>query len=473
MERTLALETTKKVGKKVRVCGCVNSRRDHGKLVFVDLRDRSGIIQLVISLLDFADSSTLRVKNPQPEGFSSAKSSLIRLHLEDVIEVVGLVKNRTPQTINPKIPTGKVEVQVEKIKILAKSAELPFDMGQPELKLELPTLLDFRPLTLRHPKISAIFKVQEVIIDSFRQTLKNLGFTEFQAPIIVPATAEGGAEVFSVNYFDFKTYLGQSPQLYKQIMLGVFERVFTVTHAFRAEPSVTTRHLTEYLSLDAEMAFVDSWQEIMDTVEDVVKEILQAVEKKCFQELVMYKTTVPLITVKIPRLKLREAQEIIYQRTKKDKRKEPDLQPADEEEICQWAKKEKGSDFVFITHYPVKKRPFYTYPDPDEPEYTLSFDLLGRGLEWVTGGQRINDYEKLVENIKKWGNDPANFELYLQAFKYGMPPEGGFAFGAERMTMKILELANIREASAFPRDLERVDIRLYEKKKQTDKKIAG
>jgi len=437
----LSGQAVKNVGKEVQLCGWVASRRDHGKLVFVDLRDRSGIIQIV------------------------GEKDLNDLRLEDVVEIVGVVKKRPKEMINPKIPTGEIEIEAKKVKVLAKSAELPIDMGQPELKVELPTLLDLRGLTLRHPKIAAIFKIQEVIIDSFRQALKRLGFTEFQAPIIVPAATEGGAEVFPVKYFDHKAYLGQSPQLYKQIMLGVFERVFTVTHAFRAEPSVTTRHLTEYISLDAEMACINSWEDLMETVESLIKEILAEVGDKCQVELELYKATLPQVG-EIPRIRLREAQEIIYKRTKKDSRKEPDLSPADEEEICRWSKEEKGSDFVFVTHYPVKKRPFYTFPDPKDPDFTLSFDLLGRGLEWVTGGQRINDYENLAANIKKWGNKPEDFELYLQAFKYGMPPEGGFALGAERITMKILNLQNIREASLFPRDMERIDQRLSRMQKK-------
>ena len=436
MERILALETIKKIGKKIRLCGWVDRRRDHGKLVFIDLRDRSGIVQVV------------------------GGSELGELRPQDVIEVIGKVQKRPKGLVNKNLETGEIEVQVEKIKILSKAASLPFDIGKDKLELELPTLLDHRALTIRHKKVRAIFEVQEVVIDVFRKSLKEIGFTEYESPIIMPATAEGGAEVFRVKYFDYNAYLGQSPQLYKQMMLGAFERVFTVTHAFRAEPSVTTRHITEYASLDAEMAFIDSWEDLMDTAEYVIKEIIKAVEKQCKKQLEMHQATTPLVSKRIPRVKLQEALEIIYKRTKRDNRGEPDLEPTDEEEICQWAKEEKGTEFVFITHYPVKKRPFYAYPDPKNPDLTLSFDLIGRGLEWITGGQRIHEYEKLVENIKKWGNDPKDFALYLEAFKYGMPPEGGFAIGAERVTMKILGLKNIREATPFPRDMERVDVRL-------------
>jgi len=276
----------------------------------------------------------------------------------------------------------------------------------------------------------------------------------------VPGATEGGAEVFSLNYFDKKAYLAQSPQLYKQIMVGVFERVFTLAHAYRAEPSVTTRHMTEYLGLDAEMGFITSFEEIMETVERVVRKVFADLEKNCPSELALFSATLPKIGKVIPRLKMREAQEIIFKRSGRDNRQEPDLEPEDEREICRYTEEKYGSELVFITHYPTKKRPFYTYPDPKDPDFTHSFDLLGRGLEWVTGSQRINNYQQLVENIKKWGNDPKNFDIYLQAFKYGMPPEGGFCLGAERITMQVLGLDNIREASLFPRDMERIDIRL-------------
>jgi nondiscriminating aspartyl-tRNA synthetase len=438
MERTLIAETIKKVGQKVRICGWVNTRRDHGKMVFIDVRDRTGIIQVV------------------------GGNELGDLKPQDVMEIVGEVQKRPEKMINKDLPTGMVEVVNGKMNLIAKADSLPFDMGKDWLNLETPTLLDHRALTIRHKTISGIFKLGEIIVDTFRKSLKKIGFTEYESPLIVPATAEGGAEVFQIKYFDYQAYLAQSPQLYKQMMLGAFERVFTVTHAFRAEPSMTTRHLTEYTSLDAEMAFIDSWEDVMETVEYTIKEILTAVKKEGSQYLAMYKANIPLVSKKIPRLKLSEAQEIIYQRTKRDNRKEPDLQPTDEEEICQWAKEEKGSELIFITHYPVKKRPFYTYSDPENPDLTLSFDLLGQGLEWVTGGQRINEYKKLVENIKKWGNNPKTFTLYLETFKYGLPPEGGFAIGLERVVMKILGLQNVREATPFPRDMERIDMRLSE-----------
>ncbi len=425
MERTLAGETPKKIGKKVRLAGWVVARRDHGKLVFIDLGDRSGVVQVV------------------------GGANFGGLHLFDVVEIEGKVAKRPKNLVNPKLETGKVEVAAQKLKVIAAAQELPFDVDA--LQVSLPTLLDNRSLTLRNRRVLSIFKVQEEIIASFRRTMKSLDFTEIQVPTMVPAATEGGAEVFKIDYYGYSAFLAQSPQLYKQIMVGVYEKVFTLAHAYRAEPSETTRHLSEYISLDGEMGFIESWQELMDVVEKIFVNLFDDLSKNCQKELKVFNLKLPKIKRPIPKLKLREAQEIIFKRTGRNVTKEPDLAPGDEREICQFAKEEFGSDLIFITHFPTSKRPFYTYPDPENPDYTLSFDLLGLGLELVTGSQRINDYNQLVKNIKKWGNNPADFETYLQAFKYGMPPEGGFAIGAERVTMKILGLENVKEASLYKR----------------------
>ena len=434
MQRILNIETLKQVGKKVKIGGWVNSRRDHGGIVFFDLRDRTGIIQVVCS-------------EKLAEGIKD----------EYVLEIEGEVQERPIKMVNSDLETGNLELKAEKIKVLAESESLPFDLR--DLNVSLPTLLDYRPLTLRNKKIQAIFKIQEQIISSFRKNMKEMGFAEFESPMIVPSNAEGGAEVFHIDYYNRDAYLSQSPQLYKQILVGVFERVFTVARVFRAEPSVTTRHLSEYISLDAEMGFIESWEDVMDACENVIEGIFSDLQKYCSKELKFFETGLPKI-VKIPRIKMREAQEIIFQRTKRDNRKEPDLEPEDEKEISNWAKEKHGSELIFITHYPTKKRPFYTHPDPKDSDYTLSFDLLFRGLEIVTGGQRINEEKELVKNIKKWKNEPKNFKFYLQVFKYGLPPEGGFAIGLERVVKQILGLSNVREASLFPRDMERIDQRL-------------
>lgn len=436
MKKLFISEIIDKIDQEIELYGWVGNIRDHKKIIFVDLRDRSGTVQLV------------------------GDSSFNKLSPEDVVYIKGIIKKRPENMVNKNILTGEIEVQVKDWKIIAKSEELPFDMSKDELDVTLPTLLDNRSLTLRHPKIKAIFKVQEVIIDAFRRALQAKDFFEFQAPSIISSAPEGGADIFEVKYFNKKAYLAQSPQLYKSLLVSIFERVFSVNKVFRAEPSVTTRHLAEVISLDAEFGFIDDYLEVKDMAEYTIKFILNEVKEKCVNELKLYNATIPEIKNEIPIIKLRDAQEIIFKRTGRDCRSEKDLAPDDEKEICLWSKEEKGSELVFVSHYPTKSRPFYTYPDPENPEFNQGFDLIGRGVEWMTGGRRINDYKTLLKHANDWGITPKNIELYLQAYKYGMPPLGGFAFGAERITMHILGLKNVREASLFPRDMERVDIKL-------------
>jgi len=435
MERTLITDSVTKIDEKVRLEGWVNTIRDHGKITFIDLRDRSGVIQCVGSNLEHVSP-------------------------ESVIEIIGKVAKRPEKLVNSKLKTGSVEIQIESLRIISPAAELPFDMGTEELNLDLPTLLDYRSLTLRHIKQQAIFKVQSVIIDAFRKSLLDKEFLEFQAPSVISAVPEGGAEVFKIKYFDHEAYLSQSPQLYKSLLVGIFERVFSVNQLFRAEPSVTTRHLAEATSLDAEFGFIDSWKDVVDMEEYVVRYIFSEVEKECKDELALFNATLPKISDKIPLLKLREAQEIIFKRTGRDVRTEKDLSPEDEREICKWSLEEKGSELIFISHFPTKSKPFYVFPDPEDPTYGFSVDLLGRGVEWSSGGQRLNDYKDIIDHVREWGLKEEDVELYLQSFKFGVPPLGGFALGAERVTMHILGLKNVREASLFPRDMERVDVRL-------------
>jgi nondiscriminating aspartyl-tRNA synthetase len=444
MERTLIRETVKLVGQKVKVAGFVHAIRSHGKIAFLDLQDRSGLLQVFISKIDL-------IKDIQDQ---------------TVVEIEGIVQARPEKMINKEIITGTVELAAENVKILAKAETLPFDLR--DLNVNLPTLLDFRPLTLRNEKVRDIFKIQEALMEGFKKIAQELDCTEIFVPTISASATEGGAEVFKVNYYGYSAYMTQSPQLYKQIMVPVFERVYTVAHAYRAEPSVTTRHLSESTQLDCEFGFVN-FEQLLDLLEKTATAMLKNAEDKYPQILKKYGVE-KIAFGKIPRLKMREAQEIIFKETGRDVRSEKDLGPEDEVDICQWAKKEKGSDLVTITHYPTKKRAFYTMPDPENPEYSLSYDLLFRGMEMSSGSQRINDCEQLKQVIKDRGMNPADFEIYLQAFKYGMPPEGGFSFGLERMTKNILNLANVREASLFPRDMERVDLRLSVLQPNIDKK---
>lgn len=437
MERTLVKDTINKVDQTVTVKGWVNTKRDHSKIVFIDLRDRSGLVQIV-----------------------GTGDLLGALKPEEVVSIEGLVKARPERLVNPHLATGTVELEAQKMTILSSSAELPIDLGKETLEVELPTLLDHRSLSFRHPKIQAIFKVQAVVIDAFRKALMAKDFLEFQAPSIINAVPEGGAEVFKVKYFDKEAYLSQSPQLYKSLLTTAFERVFSVNQMFRAEPSTTSRHLTEATSLDAEFNFLESWEDVLEMEEYVVRFIFKEVEERCAKELALFDATIPLMSGKFPIVKLREAQEIIFQRTGRDCREEKDLAPEDEREICAWSKEEKGSDLVFVSHFLTRKKPFYVYPDPTDPEYALSVDLLCRGVEWSSGGQRLNDYDSIIKNVHEWGLKEEDVALYLQAFKYGSPQLGGFALGAERVTMYILGLKNVREASMFPRDMERIDLRL-------------
>ncbi len=426
MDRTLIIDCNKKVREDVKIAGFVQTRRDHGKITFLDVSDRSGLIQVVTNI---------------------GKD----LHPQDAVAIFGKVNKRPENLINKNIPTGEIEIYSEKVEVLSKAAQLPFDMGGKDLDLQLPTLLDFRSLTLRHPKMKFIFKVQEAVLAGFRKAALDLGCTEIVVPTIVAGATEGGAEVFKIDYFNYKAYLSQSPQLYKQMLVPVFERVFTIAKAYRAEPSVTTRHLTETTQLDCEFGFVE-FADLLNLLEEVALSMIKYAEKKCQVDKILYG--------KIPRLTLREAQEVIFKVFNRDNRKEKDLTPQDEINLCKWAKEKHHSDFVTITHFPTVAKPFYTKPDPKNLEYSLSYDLLFRGVEILSGSQRVNDYDQLVKAIEERGMDPKDFEMYLQAFKYGMPEEGGFSFGLERLTMLMLGLGNIRQASLYPRDMERVDIHL-------------
>ncbi len=436
-----------KVGTEATIAGWVDVRRDQGKMVFFDMRDMTGKVQCV-------------ALPTRTEVIEIAK----KIRSEWVLKITGIVNQRPAKNIKEGALNGDVELEVVNIEVLAEAEPLPFDMSETGYNLELTTELDNRSLVLRHPKVQAVFKVQETIIDSFREFMKNNNFFEFQAPSITPAVAEGGSEVFQIDYFDKRAYLTQSPQLYKQIVMSAFERVFSVNKIFRAEPSATTRHLTEVVSLDAEMGFIGTWEDVRDVAEATVRFILQRVKEKNAAEIKLLKADLPVMIEKTPSFSLQEAQEKIFKKFKRDVRGEKDLNPQDEREICEIVKEETGSDFVFVYGYPTRKKPFYVYPNPEKPEVNEGMDLLCRGLEWLSGGRRINKYDQLLEHVKLWKMDPAKIKMFLEAFKYGVPPEGGFAFGAERITMQLLGLKNIREASMFPRDMERIDERLSDEK---------
>lgn len=439
MERTLISELSTRVGDEVKINTIVNVVRLQGKMAFFDFRDRSSVIQGVV----FNKPEVLEIAKEAGE--------------ETSLEVTGTVNKRPVKMVNEKVENGDIELEITGIKILNKSQAMPFDK---DADLNIDTLLDYRPLTLRYPRQKAIFNIQATIVKAYGEFLRQDGFTEFQAPKIVGGDAEGGAEVFKFNYFkEVEAYLSSSPQVYKQIMVGAFERVFTFATAFRAEKSATSRHLSEYTSLDMEMGFIKDHIDIMKVETGLMRYISKVLSENNQNDIESLGMELPQIPDGeiLPFMKLREAQELIKKETGVDKTNEPDLEPEDERWLCEYAKKELGSDFIFITHYPVSKRPFYTYEDDEDKGFTKSFDLLFRGVEITTGGQRIHDLDVLKKKISDKGLDLSKFDYYLQAFKFGIPPHGGWGMGLERLTAKFCGVANIKEATLFPRDINRID----------------
>ncbi|MBR5191920.1 MAG: aspartate--tRNA(Asn) ligase [Clostridia bacterium] len=351
----------------------------------------------------------------------------------------------------------RYEIQIHDIKVLSRPKELlPIVVNKKQLdNIQLNTILDLRPISLRNPKQRAIFKIQEGIQRGFREFLSKNNFTEIHSPKINFAGAEGGTNVFKLDYFGKEVFLAQSPQLYKQAMVGVYERVFEIAPVFRAEHHDTSRHLNEYISMDFEMGFIDSFEDIMNMETGALKYIMNLLKTEYQNEVELLKIDIPEID-SIPSMKFMEAKELLMKKFKYQPTDMKDFDPQEEELLGKYAKKELNSDFIFITHYPSKKRPFYTMDDPNDPEYTLSFDLLFRGLEITSGGQRVNDYDTQVAKMVKCGMNPELFETYLMFHKYGAPPHGGLGLGLERLTMHLLGFKNVREATLFPRDINRV-----------------
>ena len=440
MERVLIGDLKQHVGEMVLINGWISVRRDQGKMVFFDIRDRSGTIQGVVL--------------PKSAAIETAKET----NVESAVAMTGIVNQRPEKNIVADKQNGDIELQIESIEILNHAHTLPFEL---HVELNLDTHLDNLPLTLKSERTRQIFTLQATILDEYRNSLRRRGFTEFVAPAIVGGDAEGGAAVFKLEYFkEQAAYLATSPQFYKQIMTGAFERAFTIAKVFRAEKSATTRHISEITQMDFEMAFIKDETEVMKELQTTIQDVVQAVGEKHADVFIAFKTGVPLAPEEFPVFALQEAQEIIakeFDRTIEDTN---DMSPEDERQICEYAKAKFGSDFVFITRFPTKKRAFYTYEEPSEAPLSRGFDLLFRGLEINSGAQRIHNYDDLVARIKERGMDPEKFEYYLQTFKYGIPPHGGCSTGLERFTGRMLELANIKESTAFPRDMTRIDGRL-------------
>tara|TARA_Y100000310_G_scaffold315414_1_gene365904 strand:+ start:1239 stop:2615 length:1377 start_codon:yes stop_codon:yes gene_type:complete len=426
MKRTLSSELEKNLNKKVFLQGRVYNLRKMGGINFLLLQDRDGLVQIVFDKLEE------------------------KVLTGSLVSITGKVKSE-------KRAPGGVEVLGEKVEIISSPVEeAPIDLSKAELKAKLSTLLDNRPITLRHEKVKAIFRVSNTVVRAYAEVMREMGFTEIKTPKILGAASEGGSNFFTIDYFGRKAFLAQSPQFYKQITAGVFERVFEIGPVFRAEPHFTTRHVNEYISLDAEIGFIQDHEDVMNILNKAVKYIFSEIKKDNKSELELYKVKVPNVPVKIPKIKLADMREIIRKKYKYNIPSDTDIDPKGERLAGKYAKEKYNSDFLFLTHYPTRKRPFYTMPDEKNPKETKSFDLIYAGVEMVTGSQRIHDYDMLVANIKKWGLKPKDFKFYLQAFKYAMQPHGGWGMGLERIVYQLLDLKSIKQAVLFPRDVKRL-----------------
>lgn len=414
----------------VEIRGHVQTMRKLGNLAFIVLRDIDGTAQVVVDNADLLEYVN-------------------QLGHEMPVAVVGEV------VAHPN--GGGAELRAVSITSLAgKNCVLPVEVSKDKTvdALAINTLLDYRPLTLRNEKVRSIFRIEAALCRGFREFLNSERFTEIHSPKIVATGTEGGANLFSLEYFGRKAFLAQSPQFYKQMMVGVFERVYEIGPVYRAETHDTTRHLNEYISMDIEMGFIRGEKDLMAIETRLLKAMFDEVERGCSDELAKHNAVVPVIGERIPAIKLADACELLRREYAWGSGSAEDLDPEGERLLCEHFARTEGSDLVFVTHYPWSVRPFYAMPGQDG--LSKSFDLLWRGLEITTGGQRIHEYDQLRQCIAARGMNPDDFEDYLQCFKYGMPPHGGFAIGLERLTKQLLGLANVKQAALFPRDLNRL-----------------
>lgn len=416
----------------VRVNGAVHTIRDMGTVAFVILRKREGLLQAVYE-----------------EG--KAKFPLKDIREAATVEIEGALEE------NEKAPGG-IEIRIQSVRILSEPADerMPLAISKWKLNTSLEAKLNYRPLSLRNIRERAKFRIQEGLTRAFRDFLYGQGFTEIHTPKIGARGAEGGANIFKLEYFHRPAVLAQSPQFYKQMMVGVFDRVFETGPVFRAEKHNTKRHLNEYTSLDFEMGYIDGFEDIMAMETGYLQYAMKLLEKEYAGELKVLGISLP-DTDRIPAVRFSEIKELVSEKYGHKMRNPFDLEPEEEMLIGRYAQEEWGSDFVFVTHYPSKKRPFYAMDDPEDTRYTLSFDLLYKGMEITTGGQRIHDYRALTEKIEARGMTQEGMEQYLSTFKHGMPPHGGLGIGLERLTMKLVGEDNVRETTLFPRDLSRLE----------------
>ena len=430
MERIRTTEASGHVGRQVRLQGWLHQFRALGKVNFLIVRDGWGTFQAFVD-----DEATL--------------ATLHGVGVESVIEVRGRI------VAEPQAPGG-VELHETRVTILEAVHESPpIELNKREMRAALDTFLEHAAIGLRHPKRRAILRIEAAMIAGFREHLGAQGFTEIHTPKILGTATEGGANLFTVDYFGKPAFLSQSPQFYKQMAVGFFERVFEVGPVFRAEPHATTRHLASYVSLDAEFGFIEDHRTVMALLTGTIAAMVEAA-RRVPDALALVGAAVPAVPATIPAIAFPDAQELLFARYGLDCRGEPDLAPEHERLLGAWAQEEHGSDFLFVTGYPLAKRPFYTHPDPADPRRSNGFDLLFRGLELVTGGQRLHRYADYLAALESRGMAPEPFAEYLKVFRYGMPKHGGFAIGVERFLMQLLGLPNVRLAAIFPRDLNRL-----------------
>ena len=418
-------------GTEVKLEGAVHIIRDMGEVAFVILRKSEGLVQCVYE-----------------EG--SVNFPLKDLKEESAVAVTGTVKkeDRAP---------GGVEVRLQTITVLSEPTEpMPLAVNKWKMNTSLEAMLNMRPIALRNVRERAKFRIQEGVVRAFRDFLHSQGFTEIHTPKIGAKGAEGGANLFKLDYFGTPAYLAQSPQFHKQYLAGAFGRVYEIGSVYRAERHNTSRHLNEYMGLDFEMAYIDSMYDVMAMETGMLKSVMNYVKEHCPEELALLKADIPEIK-EIPTIRFHEAKKIMEEKYGHKSKNRYDLNPDEEVLLCQWAKEEYGSEFVFVTHFPSAKRPFYAMDDKDDPKLALSFDLLFRGLEITTGGQRIHDYQEQMDKLAARKMNAELFESFTMLHKYGMPPHGGLGIGLERLTMQLLGLNNIREASMFPRDMNRLE----------------
>lgn len=419
------------VGKTVKVNGSVHTIRDMGDVSFIVLRKKEGLVQCV---------------------FEEGKSGF---SLKDIKEESAVVAEGT--VVEEKRAPFGFEIHLKGLEVLSSPAKvMPVPISKWKLDTSLETKLNLRPVTLRNIRERAIFKIQEGLCRAFRDYLFSQGFTEIHTPKIGAKGAEGGSNIFKLDYFNKKAILEQSPQFYKQTMVGVFDRVFEVGPVFRAEKHNTKRHLNEYTSMDFEMGYIDSFEDIMAMETGYLQYAMKLLSENYKKELGILEIRLPKVD-KIPSVRFDEAKRLVSEKYNRQIKNPYDLEPEEETLIGKYFKEEYDSDFVFVTHYPSKKRPFYAMDDPEDETFTLSFDLLFKGLEITTGGQRIHDYDTLVSKIERRNMTTEGMEHYLMIFLHGMPPHGGLGIGLERLTAMLAGEENVREATLFPRDLSRLE----------------